>query len=124
MGETQVQFRGWENFLEKEMATHSSIIAWEFPWTEGPGGLQSTESQRIKHDLVTKQQQIIYLPSISENESCSVTFDSATPWTVNSPGQNTEVRGHSLLQGIFPTQGSNPVLPHCRRNFYQLSHQV
>jgi len=43
------------------------------------------------------------------------------PW--NSPGQNTGVGSSSLLQGIFPTQGSNPVLPHCRRFLYQLSHQ-
>ena len=41
----------------------------------------------------------------------------------NSPGQNTEVGSHFLLQGIFPTQGSNPDLPHCRWILYQLSHQ-
>ena len=41
----------------------------------------------------------------------------------NSPGQNTAVGSHSLLQGIFPTQGSNPSLPHCGRILYQLSHQ-
>ena len=39
------------------MATHSSILAWEIPWTEKPGGLQSIESQRVEHDLVIKQQQ-------------------------------------------------------------------
>ena len=38
---------GWEDPLEKEMATHSSILAWESPWTEEPGGLQSTGSQRV-----------------------------------------------------------------------------
>ena len=38
------------------MATHSSILAWETPWTENPGGLQSMESQRVRHDLETKQQ--------------------------------------------------------------------
>ena len=43
------------------------------------------------------------------------------PW--NSPGQNTGVGSHSLLQVIFPTQGSNPGLPHCRRNLYQLRHR-
>ena len=43
------------------------------------------------------------------------------PW--NSPGQNTGVGSCSLLQGIFPTQGLNPGLPHCRQIFYQLSHQ-
>ena len=44
-----------------------------------------------------------------------------SPW--NSPGQNTGVCSLSLLQGIFPTQGSNPGLPHCRRILYQLSHK-
>ena len=44
-----------------------------------------------------------------------------SPW--NSPGQNTGVGSLSLLQGIFPTQGSNPGLPHCRRILYQLSHK-
>ena len=39
--ETRVQFLGWEDSLEKEMATHSSILAWEIPWTEEPGRLQS-----------------------------------------------------------------------------------
>ena len=44
--------------LKKEMATHSSIIAWRFPWTEGPGRLQSMDLQRIEHNLVTKPQQL------------------------------------------------------------------
>ena len=43
--------------MKKEMATHSSVLAWEIPWTEEPGGLQITESQRVGHDLATKQQQ-------------------------------------------------------------------
>ena len=43
--ETQVQFLGQEDPLEKEMATHSSILAWEIPWTEKPAGLQSMGSQ-------------------------------------------------------------------------------
>ena len=41
---------GWEDPLEKEMATHSSILAWEIPRTEEPGGLHSMESQRVGHD--------------------------------------------------------------------------
>ena len=41
---------GWEDPLEKEMATHSSILAWRIPWTEGPGGLQSMGPQRVGHD--------------------------------------------------------------------------
>ena len=48
--EMQVPSLGQEDPLEKEMATHSSILAWEIPWTEEPGGLQSTGSQRVGHD--------------------------------------------------------------------------
>ena len=47
MQETLVWFLGWENPFEKEMATHSSILAWRIPWTEGPGGLQSMGSQEL-----------------------------------------------------------------------------
>ena len=65
-------------------------------------------------------------PKKSESESHSVVSDSLrphglySPW--NSPGQNTGVGSLSLLQGIFPTQGWNPGLAHCRRILYQLSH--
>ena len=47
--ETWVRSPGWEDPLEKEMATHSSILAWRIPWTEEPGGLQSVGSQRVGH---------------------------------------------------------------------------
>ena len=50
MQETWVQFVGWEDPLEKEMSTHTSILAWEIPQTEEPGGLESMESQRVRHD--------------------------------------------------------------------------
>ena len=62
-----------------------------------------------------------------ESESCSVMSDPLqphglyNPW--NSPGQNTGMGSLSLLQGIFPNQGANPGLPHCRRILYQLSHK-
>ena len=48
--EIQVRSLGWEDPLEKEMATHSSTHAWKIPWTEEPGGLQSMVSQRVRHD--------------------------------------------------------------------------
>ena len=54
MQETQVRLLGRDDPLEKEMATHSSILAWEIPWTEEPGELQSVVSQRVGHNLVTK----------------------------------------------------------------------
>ena len=64
MRETWVPSLGWEDPLEKEMATHSGILAWKIPWTEKHGGLQSTGSQRVGHDLVTRKQkeQTSYLP--------------------------------------------------------------
>ena len=48
--ETRVRSLGGEDPLEKELETHSSILAWEIPWIEEPGGLQSTGSQRVGHD--------------------------------------------------------------------------
>ena len=62
-----------------------------------------------------------------ESQSCSVVSDSLKPQGLysprNSPGQNTGVGSLSLLQGISPTQGSNPGLPHCRQILYQLNHK-
>ena len=54
--ETWVGSLGWEDPLGKEMAIHSSILAWEIPWTEEPGGLQSRGLQRVGHNLVTESQ--------------------------------------------------------------------
>ena len=48
--EIQVRSLGWEDPLEKEMATHSNILAWKISWTEEPGGLQSIWSQRVEYD--------------------------------------------------------------------------
>ena len=53
MRESQVRSLGWEDPLEKEMATHSSILAWKMPWTEEPGRLQTIGLQRIRHDRAT-----------------------------------------------------------------------
>ena len=50
MQDTQVRSLGWEDPPEKEIATHSSILAWTIPWTEEPGGLPSMGSHRVGHD--------------------------------------------------------------------------
>ena len=50
MQEIQIQFLGQEDALEEEMATYSNILAWEIPWTEDPGGLQSIGLQRVGHN--------------------------------------------------------------------------
>ena len=61
MRETWVQSPGWEDLLEKEMATHSSILAWRIPGMEEPGRLQSMGSQRVGHDWATSLHFIAYL---------------------------------------------------------------
>ena len=73
MPETQemwVRSLGQKDALEKEMATHSSILAWKIPWTEEPGGLQSMGSQRVKHNLGTKHASTRELST--ENRWCRV----------------------------------------------------
>ena len=57
MQETWARSLGWETPLEEEMAIHSNILAWEIPWTEEPGRLQSMGLQRVGYNLATKQQQ-------------------------------------------------------------------
>ena len=66
MQETQVRFLRWEDPLEKEMATHSSVLAWRIPWTEEPGRLQSTGSQ----ELDTTQQLNHHHPKVIDNLWC------------------------------------------------------
>ena len=53
MQETRIQSLGWEEPLEEEMTTHSSILAWKIPWMEEPGRLQSMGLQKVGHDWVT-----------------------------------------------------------------------
>ena len=170
--ETWVWPLGQEDPLEKEMATHSSILAWEIPWTEETDGLQSMGLQRVGHDLANKQQQkhrrekscifwwlcsreetaedLLRLCKFPKNtlgkikiheytQACAVLcwitrscltlcnpIDCSPPcFSVHgdSPGKKTGVGCHVLRQRIFPTQGSNPGLPHCRLILYCLSHQ-
>ena len=75
MLETQVRSLGWEDPLEKEMVTHSSILAWRIPWTKEHGRLQSMMSRRVGHDWATEQQQQPRLcavgPTASEKEHSS-----------------------------------------------------
>ena len=90
--------------------------------------LQAKQSTRQEHRATQHQTGCLksYWAQVKLSESHSVMSDSLwphglySPW--NSPGQNTGVGSRSLLQGIFPTQGLNPGLPHCRQILYQLSH--
>ena len=144
MQETQVQSQGWEDTLEKGVATHSSILHGESHEQRSLVGY-SPWCCRVGHNWVTKYVSAGYIchsvhyqfdlrkiwPQVFENRfrvafgvcACLVTHLCLTlceprdcrvlcPW--NSPGKNTGVGTPSILQGIFPTQGSNPDLPHCR----------
>ena len=85
MQETQRQSLGQKDTLEKETATHSSVLAWEIPWTEEPGGLQSMGSQRVNHDLATKQQQIFPGSELSGHANLSGSSAASQGWWENTP---------------------------------------
>ena len=129
--ETWVQSLGWKAPLEKEMATHSSILARRIPWTEEPGGLQSVGLQRVGHNWVANTYTQWFSRVQDEvAQSCPILYDPMDscppgllhPW--DSPGKNTGVGCHFLLQGIFPTQGLDPDGDlHCRQMLYPLSYQ-
>ena len=74
MQQTWIRSLGQEDPLEKEMAAHSSILAWRIPWTEKPGGLQTMESQRVRHDWTSFTHSllisiIIYIPVTLTSDS-------------------------------------------------------
>ena len=126
--ETWVQFLGLEDPLEKEMAIHSSTLAWKIPWAEPPDRLQATGSQRVGHDWVTSLHFCCNrLCCFSVAKLClTVTPCTAAhqaPLNLGIPGKDSGVGCHALLQGIFPTQGLNPGLLQCRQILYRLSHQ-
>ena len=152
MQETQVQSLGLEDPLEKEMATYSSILAWRIPWMEESGRLQSTGSQRVRHDWATSLHftsarndslQVCLSPTPSKQLyllllGCSggglATKSCPSLWCHGLqstrllcpwvfPGKNAGVGCHSLLWVIFPTEALNPGLLLCRWILYQLSHQ-
>ena len=66
MQETQVWSLDQEDPLEKEMATHSRLLAWKIPWTEKPGGLQLMGSQRVEHDWVTEYNWLLVFIELME----------------------------------------------------------
>ena len=72
--ETWVQSLGWEGPMKEEMATHSSILAWEIPWTEEPGGLQPMGLLRVRHDCVTSAQTSVMV-KVSGNEEADSSTD-------------------------------------------------
>ena len=88
MRETRVWFLGQEDPLEKEMAIHSSTLAWKIPWTEEPNRLQSTGSQRVGHDWAT----FFHFPSFDHSDISPLSFHNST---------------HPALLLFFPETGTS-----------------
>ena len=123
--EMQIQSLGWGDPLEEEMATHSSILAWEIPWTEEPGRAQSmgvTESQtqfNNKNNLCPFPSSASTPVLEADGDGCAKPFSHdrlfATLWTVahqaplfmGFPSKNTGVGCLALFQGLFLTRRSN-----------------
>ena len=128
MWETWVQSLGQEGLLEKEMATHSGILAWKIPWIEEPGRLQSMGLRRIRHDWATSLHWELCCcccccfiaksyPTLRPNRIAH-----QAPLSMAFPGKNTGVGCHFLLQGIFPTEGLNLHLLRWQVDSLPLSH--
>ena len=104
MQETRVQSLGWEGLLEKEMATHCSLLAWRIPWTEEPGGLWSMGPQRVRHDWETNTFAFFSV----------FAFPAAAPLSLPScifSASRSGPEEHLPLGGCCP---SGPKLPHTR----------
>ena len=117
---------GWEDPLEQEKATHSSVLTWKIPWTEEPGRLQSMRSQRVGHDLAIEQQYMLLFSrqvvsdSLRPNElqptrflcpslSPRVCSDSCTLSQWCHPAVSSSVITFSSRPHSFPASGSFPV---------------
>ena len=93
---TWVQALGQEDPLEKEMAPHSSTLAWKIPWTEEPGRLQSMESQRVGHDWATSLSLFTRDTSLEILKLCFMTIVSAPPDELSPFLKWKQGRGHTL----------------------------
>ena len=112
MRETQVRSLGWEDPLEKEMATHSSILAWKIPCSEEPGKLGSMESQRVRHDWATSLSPSLY-SHFGTSQMVLV--------VKNLPSNAGDVRDMGLISGSgrSPRGGhGNPVQYSCLENLH------
>ena len=97
MQEAQIWSLGREDPLEEKMATHSNILAWRIPWTEEPSELQSTESQRVRYNWVTKQGSQSSIYSMAKYSFWTVVLEKTvkSPWTARRSNQ-------SILKEIGP----------------------
>ena len=98
MQETHVRSLDWEDPLEKGMTTHSSILAWRIPWTEEPGELQSTGSQRVRHDWVTNP--------FSLGHECKVLMSGLAKkhWVGQKVSLSFAIRCYERFEWTWPTQ--------------------
>ena len=104
MWETRVQSLGQEDLLEKEMATHYSILAWKIPWMEEPGRLESMGSKRVRHDWVTSVQ-------FSSVQLLSRVRLFATPWTEAHQASVSITNSWSLLKLMSINRVSDAIQP-------------
>ena len=124
MQEPWVQFLGWEDPLEKEMAIHSSTLAWKIAWTEEPDKPQSMGSQRVGHDWATSLHftslhSLVAWASHCSGSSCGKAQALGT--------QASVIVAHGLscskTCGVFPDQRSNPFPLHWQADSFPLYHQ-
>ena len=104
MQETWIWSLGWEDPLEEGMATHSSILVWKIPWTEEPGGLQSTGLQRVGHDWVTQHSTALerYLGKYCLfPETHSTIAPEVCAWIIDVLRRETGGWGGEMLSWIF-----------------------
>ena len=112
--ETRVRSLGWEDTLEKGMANHSSILAWEIPWTEKPGGLQPMGLQRVGHDWVT---------NTLHTHFCKYPFFLVLVSNVSCHWKELLKKDFSLLKVnsfIHPSLGNSVLLSHLRGQKWSL----
>ena len=98
---SRLQSLGQEDPLEAGMATHSSIIAWEIPWTEEPGGLQSLELQRVRHDWVLMQHAVVFFFYLFIYFWKLITLQYCIGFAIHWHDSTTRVH-------VFPTQNPRP----------------
>ena len=116
MQETWVQSLGWEDPLEKEMATHSSTVAWKIPWTEEPGRLQFMGSQRVGQDWATS---LHFKWLLACSESCDHLHSVVALVVKNLPANAGDLRGSGSILGSGRSPGGangNPLQYSCQGN--------
>ena len=133
MPETQVRSLGREDPLEKEMAAHSSILAWRIPWMEEPGWLQSTGSQRVGHDWATSLSQWSFLTRLYRDCVSSVAipaafspgrFDLQLPKSPSLQGPRASREAVSFSHSPWPKHLHHACIPSCLAVLQSLSGQM